>query len=505
MSGYIGTQPVPQATQTRDAFTATNNQTSFPTSGYTPEFLDVFLNGVKLAASDYTATNGSDVVLAAGATTGDILEVVSYGTFEVLNPTFDGTVTFTGSASFDGYITINDSVDLNGTLFPNSIFMADSQAIVLGTGADVELSWGGSYLNLNTKGNDIRIMDGLTTKVHYDASTTSLGIGTSSPSANLEITQSGNNVGLLVTGGAWNYTAKFESSDAEANIIIEDSNSTNNGNMIGVATNDMYFITNNTERMRIDSSGNLLVGKSSTAFGSAGIEARSGGTLWATASGTNAASFNRLSSDGVIAYFNKDGAAVGSIGSVSGVDLFVAGNRGAGQRYLLDNILPCNSTGNVTNGDIDLGTADYKYRDLFLGGGIQFDARSNKLEDYEEGTWTASFGGTNASNISNTTGYYTKIGNTVHFTYYSSQVDLANAVTGGARIYGLPFTSSNTQHRYGLFLTSYGNAIQNESNGGFVANNGTYMLFMIQESNSETTWYNGTNKRIMVAGTYMVD
>jgi len=81
MSGYIGTQPVPQATQTRDSFTATSGQTSFATSGYTPNYLDVYLNGVKLASADYTASNGSDVVLASGAATGDILEVVAYTTF----------------------------------------------------------------------------------------------------------------------------------------------------------------------------------------------------------------------------------------------------------------------------------------------------------------------------------------------------------------------------------------------------------------------------------------
>ena len=81
MSGYIGTQPVPQATQTRDSFTATSGQTSFATGGYTPNFLDVYLNGVKLAAADYIATNGSDVVLASGAATGDILEVVAFTTF----------------------------------------------------------------------------------------------------------------------------------------------------------------------------------------------------------------------------------------------------------------------------------------------------------------------------------------------------------------------------------------------------------------------------------------
>lgn len=65
MAGYIGTAAVPQATQKRQAFTATSNQTTFATSGYTVGFVDVYLNGVKLAAADYTATNGSDVVLAS--------------------------------------------------------------------------------------------------------------------------------------------------------------------------------------------------------------------------------------------------------------------------------------------------------------------------------------------------------------------------------------------------------------------------------------------------------
>jgi hypothetical protein len=89
MSGYIGTQPVPQATQTRDSFTATSGQTTFATGGYTPNFLDVYLNGVKLAAADYTASNGSDVVLASGAATGDILEVVAFTTFNSASSSID--------------------------------------------------------------------------------------------------------------------------------------------------------------------------------------------------------------------------------------------------------------------------------------------------------------------------------------------------------------------------------------------------------------------------------
>ena len=94
MAGYIGTQPVPQATQSRDSFTATANQTTFATAGYQPGYIDVYLNGVHLVdVTDYTATNGSDVVLASGASVNDIVEVVAYSTFEVLNQTLTGTTT----------------------------------------------------------------------------------------------------------------------------------------------------------------------------------------------------------------------------------------------------------------------------------------------------------------------------------------------------------------------------------------------------------------------------
>ena len=113
MSGYIGTQPVPQATQTRDSFTATSGQTSFATGGYTPNFLDVYLNGVKLSAADYTASNGSDVVLASGAATGDILEVVAF-------------TTFTPASIPDGTPSIDDNGDAT------AITIDSSERVMLG-------------------------------------------------------------------------------------------------------------------------------------------------------------------------------------------------------------------------------------------------------------------------------------------------------------------------------------------------------------------------------------
>jgi|SaaInlV_120m_DNA_3_1039746.scaffolds.fasta_scaffold06262_4 hypothetical protein len=124
MSGYIGTQPVPQATQTRDSFTATSGQTSFATGGYTPNFLDVYLNGVKLAAADYTASNGSDVVLASGASTGDILEVVAYTAFDTANVTGATNFTVTGAFTSQG-------IDDNGNA--TAMTIDSSENVLYGT------------------------------------------------------------------------------------------------------------------------------------------------------------------------------------------------------------------------------------------------------------------------------------------------------------------------------------------------------------------------------------
>jgi len=79
MSSYIGTIPTPQATQTRQTFTATSGQTTFTTVGFVDKFLDVFLNGVKLVYNtDFTTSGGNQVVLTSGAATDDVLDVILY-------------------------------------------------------------------------------------------------------------------------------------------------------------------------------------------------------------------------------------------------------------------------------------------------------------------------------------------------------------------------------------------------------------------------------------------
>ena len=72
-------------TAERTVFTATAGQTSFAVT-YTSGFVDVYLNGIKLQiAIDFTGTSGSAVVLAVGASVGDIVDVVAYGTFTLAN------------------------------------------------------------------------------------------------------------------------------------------------------------------------------------------------------------------------------------------------------------------------------------------------------------------------------------------------------------------------------------------------------------------------------------
>jgi hypothetical protein len=70
------------ATYTRTSFTATSGQTTF-TVNYEVGYVEVFLNGVLLNAADYTASNGTSVILATGATTGAIVEVIAYNTVNI--------------------------------------------------------------------------------------------------------------------------------------------------------------------------------------------------------------------------------------------------------------------------------------------------------------------------------------------------------------------------------------------------------------------------------------
>ena len=80
-SGFTAAGSSVNGTTDRNTYTATSGQTSFSAT-YDAGFVDVYLNGVKLLlGTDFTATSGTAIVLASGATAGDIVDIVAYGTF----------------------------------------------------------------------------------------------------------------------------------------------------------------------------------------------------------------------------------------------------------------------------------------------------------------------------------------------------------------------------------------------------------------------------------------
>lgn len=94
-------------TAERFVYTATASQTTF-SANYDVGFVDVYMNGVKLVAgTDFTATSGTSIVLATGATSGDIIDIIGYGAFSVAN-------TYTQAAADAKFLQVNNNLsDLN--------------------------------------------------------------------------------------------------------------------------------------------------------------------------------------------------------------------------------------------------------------------------------------------------------------------------------------------------------------------------------------------------------
>ncbi len=118
-------------------FTATANQTTF-TVNYAVGNILVFMNGAKLNSADFTATNGTSVVLASGATVGDIVEVVEYGGASANYSTTSFTATANQTA-FSGTYNVNKSaVYLNGILLlPTTDYSISASAVTLASGASL--------------------------------------------------------------------------------------------------------------------------------------------------------------------------------------------------------------------------------------------------------------------------------------------------------------------------------------------------------------------------------
>ena len=266
MAGYLGSTPVPQATQHRESFTATSGQTTFASAGYTPQFLDVFLNGSHLSPADFTATNGSDVVLASGASADDVCDIISYSAFEVNAQTFTGTTTM-------------DVVTATGVVTAN----------------------GGAVFNEGSADVDFRVeSDDNANMLFVDGGDDRVGIGMVPDTATLSVN---GQVGTT-NGTAGSPTHTFYG-DADSG-------------MFRAAANAIAFSTGGSERVRIAANGDFHWRKSSQAINTGGVSfITSASYVEMTRDQGTALYVNRTTNDGTVVEFARQGTTVGTI-SVNG-------------------------------------------------------------------------------------------------------------------------------------------------------------------------------------------
>jgi hypothetical protein len=235
-----------------------------------------------------------------------------------------------------------------------------------------------AYLAFGTRANGSNPAE----RMRIDSSG-NVGIGNTSPSSyssssdNLVVGTSGDTGITVVSGTASNGQLKFAdgtSGDATGRGIIDYNH----------AADSMAFKTAATEAMRIDSSGNLLVGTTSANSNSEGHGLLSYGAAYHTSTSTHPLELNRKSTDGAILNFAKDGTAVGSIGAVGG-QIYI-GSDDTAWRFLPSSnaIIPANGTGAGRDNAIDLGTASARLDDIFATNGTIQTSDRNEKQDIAE-------------------------------------------------------------------------------------------------------------------------
>jgi hypothetical protein len=246
----------------------------------------------------------------------------------------------------------------------------------------------------------------------------------------------------------------------------------------------------NAVAMTIDSNENVFIGK--TSAGSAtGVELAASGQVAVTRDGAVPAFFRRNTSDGSLIDFNKDGSTTGQINTRSGQLSIGVSDTGLEFNEANDNVLPCSLTANGgRDAAIDLGSAGARFKDTYLSGGVYLGGTTstNKLTDYEEGTFTPSiYGNTSTGSFSgsNQFGHYTKIGNTVNI-WFDCDGSISGA-SGSFMLGGLPFTSHSAVEAVGPLMFDNLNLSNNKNNIVFYLG-GSSTTLQIFESADDASW-----------------
>ena len=242
---YIGSSPtkvVSRQSANIFTYTATANQTAFTgaatdgnTLACTPSDIMVHMNGLRLEQSDYTAST-TTVTLGSGAAAGDEVTITAFLTFER-----DAAVTNVAD-------NVVDEANLKVSNTPTNGYFLSAQS-----GNTGGLTWAAVPAGYANSDVDAHL---LTSGVTLDATNDRVGIGTTSPNHPLQVNGGAADTAFQITnsasGSAITDGFSITVENPTANVSIRNRENTN-----------MSFLTNNTEAMRIDSSGNVGIGTSS--------------------------------------------------------------------------------------------------------------------------------------------------------------------------------------------------------------------------------------------------
>jgi hypothetical protein len=216
----------------------------------------------------------------------------------------------------------------------------------------------------------------------------------------------------------------------------------------------------NGTAITIDQNQNVMVGTTDTAPGAGdtneGFSINSSRVFVSRASDYSL-SLNRTTDNGPIAIFRKDGSTIGSIGVESGdnfiieasatdhAGLLLWGSGGSGR-------VTSRLNGSEANGTVDLGRGVSRWKDLYLSGGVYLGGTgaANKLDEYEETTWTPTQSGVT---LSVSIASAIRVGNLVTLACrlsFPANTDSSNVAIGG-----LPFTYDSNWQSAGAVMTNF--------------------------------------------------
>jgi len=286
----------------------------------------------------------------------------------------------------------------------------------------------------------------------------SVGIGTAAPSTVNGLSKGGTH--LMVNDDSGGARLNVEGSTDARFHMVDTGASANQKTYLTMVDGGNYTISlendsgTASERLRLDSSGNLLVGTTGVnphnVGQDAGVALRSDGRVLVGVDGDIAAAFNRNTTDGDIVLFKKDGTTVGAISTASGRIAIGTNDTALFFNDLGDAVVGWNMSTGVSRGSaIDLGTSGVNFKDLYLSGGVYLGGTgsSNLLDDYEEGTWTPALtatGGGATIGYSSQVGKYIKVGGLVTV-WCRITLSSVSGGSGDAKVSGLPFSVENTE------------------------------------------------------------